>query len=58
MDKAEIKHIDEIKHYKAELSKTNSNKRKHQLHKHIKKLEHELMEYRQLRYGIIKTKGE
>lgn len=44
--------------YKAELSKTNSNKRKHQLHRHIKKLEHELMEYRQLRYGIIKTKGE
>lgn len=56
MDKAEIRQIEEIKQYKAELSKTNSKQRRYELHQHIRKLERELREYRQLRYGIITKK--
>lgn len=57
MDKAEERQLNEIEKYKLEIEKTNSNKRKNQLQRCIKRLRRELTEYRQLRYGSIDNKN-
>lgn len=53
MSNAEQRQIEEINQVKADINNTQSQKRKTQLYRRLKKLQKDLQIYRQLRYGTI-----